>query len=77
MIKKQLPPAYEEVGQYLGININGITIHDRFIKYFSKLSSLGVTEMLKQFENKFYVGSYQTGNIVLLGRFITTFNIKS
>ncbi len=49
MVKKDLPSSYEEIALYLGINIEEYTIHDRFTKYFLKVKTFGVEEMLGRF----------------------------
>ncbi len=79
MVKQRLPKGYEEIAEQLDIQINEYTIYDDFAKYFLKVKPFGIEQMLSLFNSKFFVKSakVEPKYLVLLGRFLTTFDIKT
>jgi hypothetical protein len=42
MVKEELPKAYDEIAEQMGINIDEYTIFDEFVDYFKKVKPFGV-----------------------------------
>ena len=49
--KENLPLAYEEIGEKLGIRISGYTIYDAFAEHFKKVKKFNLDSMFELYRN--------------------------
>ena len=49
--KENLPLAYEEIGEKLGIRISGYTIYDAFAEHFKNVKKFNLDSMFELYRN--------------------------
>lgn len=62
MIKDELPKAYEEIAEQIGIDIDDYTIFDDYAQYFKNVKKFGIPEMFNLYQTIFMIPCKSANN---------------